>query len=126
MSSPSSLAMFLKIKEIIIDFYAKMSHRHLQQTNQADSTLISPIKNNDIIHMCLPVPFNSRDVVNLLEPDARTGLHSRKCDDTRVVSPEPSVFTSTTCIGSQIDNIVVASAILLASPCSYKILFLAS
>jgi hypothetical protein len=67
-------------------------------------------------YLLIPVPLSSRYVVSLLEEDVRTGLHSRKCDETRVVSPDASVFISTTCIGSEIDSIVVASAILPASP----------
>ena len=66
--------------------------------------------------MYIPVPLSSTDVVNLLAVDDNTGRHSRKCDDTRVVSPVWSVFISTTWIGSQIDNIAVLSAIFPASP----------
>lgn len=62
------------------------------------------------------MPFSSNAVLSLLLFEVRTGRHSRKCDDTRVVSPVPSVFTSTMCIGSDIDNMVVGSAILPASP----------
>lgn len=64
----------------------------------------------------IPVPLSSKAVASLLLLEAKTGRHSRKCEETRVVSPVPSVFTRTMCIGSHIDNMVVGSAILLASP----------
>jgi len=69
-----------------------------------------------IFYLSLPVPLSSRAVVSLLLLDDKTGRHSRKCEDTSDVSPVPSVLTSTMCIGSLIDSIVVGSAILLASP----------
>ena len=52
----------------------------------------------------------------LFPEDASTVLHSKKLDEIRVVSPEASVLIRTMWMGSLIDNIVLASAILPASP----------
>lgn len=64
----------------------------------------------------LPVPFSSSIMDILFPEDANTVLHSKKLEDTRLVSPEASVLISTMWIGSLMDNMVLASAILPASP----------
>lgn len=73
-------------------------------------------------HASLPTPISSTAKQVFPLGELRTVLQSRKYDETSAVSLEVSVLTNTKWIGSHIDSMVVASAILLPSPAVPKVM----
>ena len=105
-------------KTQIDHFSSKVHFMSVPDNVTLDIKLIDAHQPNIMSHWTSnwPMPISSTLMVQHESAAARTCRQSRKCDDTRDVSADRDRLVTTKWTGSQMDNIVVLSAMRAAAP----------